>query len=120
MAEFPTYNLREVDRGGQRKLPQCCLLGDLLESGEWLVRINGQYPSCSMSRFAFLEEGQWYPITKLAVHYSGGYPSYTAVATLRFDDKSMGSDNKVEVVLIMGKKRSDPKYQQLVSLQKPI
>lgn len=119
MTEFPTYNLREVDREGQRKLPKCCLLKDLLETGEWLVKIDGQYPSCSVSRFTFLQEGEWHPITKLAVHYGGGYPSYIASATLRFDDKSMGNV-KVEVVLIMGKKRSDPKYQQLVSLQKPI
>ena len=116
---FPTYNLRETDREGQRKLPQCCLLKDLIETGEWLVKIDGQYPSVSMSRFTFLQEGEWHPITKLPVKYGGGYPSYTAIATIRFDDRSLGN-SKVEVVLIMGKKRSDPKYQQLVSLQKPI
>lgn len=116
---FPTYNLRETDREGQRKLPQCCLVGDLLETGEWLVKIDGQYPSCSMSRFTFLQDGEWHPITKLPVKYGGGYPSYATTAVLRFDDKSMGN-TKVEVVRIMEKKRNDTKYQQLVSLQKPI
>lgn len=115
---FPTYNLK-VDREGQRKLPSCCLLGDLLETEEWIVKVDGQYPSVSMSRFTFLDEaGQWHPITKLPLRYSGGYPSYTASAVLRFDNQSLGNCS-VEVTKVMEKKLNESRYQQLIALQKP-
>lgn len=115
---FPTYNLRETDRTSQRKLPKCCLVSDLVETGEWLIKVDGSIPACSVSRFTFLQEGEWHPITKLPVHYDGGYPSYSTTAVLKFDDQSLGNV-KVEVVRIMEKKRNDQKYQQLIALQKP-
>jgi hypothetical protein len=116
---FPTYSLRE-STGCERKLPQCSRLGDLLETGEWIVRIDGQYPAASISRFLFLEEGNWIPLTKLPVYYSGGgYPLYTTTAVLRFDTQSIGNC-LVEAVKIMEKKKGSVKYQQLVELQKPI
>lgn len=115
---FPTYNLREnVDRS-QRKLPSCCLVGDLLEEGEWIIKVDGQIPSVSVSRFTFLQGDEWHPLTKLSVHYRGGYPSYTASAVLRFDNQSLGNCS-VEVMKVMEKKLKDQKYQQLIALQKP-